>query len=239
MKSNEKAYFNKISDNFDTDFNVYCKPAGNLRVQRRAGLFVKHCNLRKGLKTIEIGCGTGEYSKALLKDDLMLLATDLSINMLVKARIKLKGVNNVTFFVSDIEHLPICENSCDVILGNSVLHHLEIESALKEIFRVMKKGARFAFSEPNILNPYIFIQKRIKFIKKLTGDSSDEKAFFRWDLKRKFEKTGFRKVVIMPFDFLYPHTPDCFVSIVNKLGMFLERTPLKEIAGSLFITGEK
>ena len=153
--------------------------------------------------------------------------------------VKLNKAKNAIFFASDIEHLPICENSCDVILGNSVLHHLEIESALKEIFRVMKKGARFAFSEPNMLNPYIFLQKRIKFIKKLTGDSPGESAFFRWDLKRVFEKAGFRNVIIKPFDFLYPYTPVSLLNIVDKLGMFLEKTALKEVAGSLFIAGEK
>ncbi|MDD5129853.1 MAG: methyltransferase domain-containing protein [Candidatus Omnitrophica bacterium] len=239
MKSSEKTYFNKISDSFDTGFNVYGKPAGNLRVLRRVELFAKYCSLKKGSKILEIGCGTGEYSKALLKDDFSLLATDLSINMLAKARIKLNAAKNITFFASDAGYLPISDSSCDVVLGNSVLHHLETESALKEIYRVMKKGGRFAFSEPNILNPYIFLQKNIKFIKKLTGDSPDERAFSRRNLKKMFEGAGFKSVFIKPFDFLFPHTPSSFVNLVNKLGLLLEKTLLKEIAGSLFVTGEK
>jgi len=239
MKLSEKEYFNKISDGFDTKFNAYGQPAGNLRVQRRIALFAKHCNLRQGLKILEIGCGTGQYSQALVNCNSVLLATDLSFNMLIKAQMKLKKEKNIIFFVSDIEHLPILNNSCDVVLGNSVLHHLEIERALKEIFRVMKPGARFAFSEPNMLNPYVFLQKRIKFIKKLSGDSPKETAFWRWDIKQKFKNAGFRKVIVQPFDFLYPYTPACFIRLVDKMGMFLESTPLNEIAGSLLIMGEK
>jgi ubiquinone/menaquinone biosynthesis C-methylase UbiE len=239
MRSEEKSYFDAIADQFDARYNVYSRRAGLVRVQRRAELFTAFCHLRPGLKTLEIGCGTGEYSKALLGHAAALFATDLSFSMLERAKIKLGGTRDVLFFVSDIERLPVSENSFDVILGNSVLHHLETGKALSEIFRAMKKGGRFAFSEPNMLNPQIFLQKRVKYIKKLAGDSPHETAFFRWDVKAMLEKAGFRNVIVRPFDFLHPYTPAPFINIVDTVGKFLERTPLKEIAGSLFITGEK
>lgn len=239
MRSGEKAYFDRIAGNFDAEFNVYFKPAGALRVQRRIDLFEYYCNLRPGLKILEIGCGTGEYSKALLGLGLSLLATDLSYNMLNIAKEKIAGNEGASLFVSDIDHIPAREQSLDLVLGNSILHHLDVDNALKEIFRVLKKGGRLAFSEPNMLNPYIFLQKKIKFIKKLTGDSPHETAFYRWKLKKILKKNGFKNPVIKPFDFLYPYTPSALVKIVNKAGFFLEKTFLKEIAGSLFITAEK
>ncbi|MFA5156821.1 MAG: methyltransferase domain-containing protein [Candidatus Omnitrophota bacterium] len=239
MKSEEKNYFNAVADSFDADFNAYSRPAGILRVEKRVKLFMEYCSLKPGLKILEIGCGTGEYSKALFGRGLNLFATDISFNMLRHAKNKLNRTKRVMFFVSDISLFPFAADSFDVILGNSILHHLEIEESLKEIHRVLRKNGRFAFSEPNMCNPQIFLQKRIKSLKKLVGDSPGEKDFSRWALRRMFEMAGFKNIIVRPFDFLHPYTPAALVKAADKIGTFLERTPLREIAGSLFITGEK
>ena len=239
MKSEEKNYFNKIAGAFDKDYNVYLKSSGMVRVRRRVELFIKHCNLTPDLKILEIGCGTGEYSRVLLQRGLNLFATDLSFNMIKEAQKKVGPHGNPKLFVSDIEMLPVPENKFDAVIGNSVLHHLRAEKALEEVFRVLKKGGGFAFSEPNMFNPQIFIQKNIKPIKKLLGDTPDETAFSSRGIKRMLEKAGFKKILVMPFDFLHPYTPAPFVKCVDRIGLILEKTPLREIAGSLFITGEK
>ena len=95
----------------------------------------------------------------------------------------------------------------DSVVGSSVLHHLEIEEALREIYRVLKPGGTIYFTEPNMLNPQIAIQKNVPWIKRKLGDSPDETAFFRWPLWRLLEQTGYRDVRIDPFDFLHPKTP--------------------------------
>ena len=239
MKSKEKAHFNRVAGIFDIKFNLYLKPAGILRKQRRIELFEQYCNLKPGLKTLEIGCGTGEFTRDLLKYELNLFATDLSFSMLKKAIGKIGKTKNLIFFLSDIEQLPIRSDTFDAVIGNSILHHVKIEVALREIFRALKRGGRFAFSEPNMLNPQIFLHKRIRFIKELVGDSPDETALSRWNLKKTLERAGFRNIIIKPFDFLHPCTPEPFIKIIKLLGLFLEKTPVKEIGGSLLITGEK
>ena len=88
-------------------------------------------------------------------------------------------------------------------------------------------------------NPYVFLEKKIGLLKKLAGDSSGETAFYRGQIKRLLEGIGFRNVEIAPFDFLYPFTPACLVGLTNTVGKFLERTFMREIAGSLLITGQK
>lgn len=240
MRSKEKEYFDKIADLFDARFNFYSKCAGILRIQRRIDLFFKHCQLRPASKILEIGCGTGEYTKGLLKYACNLFCTDISYNMLDKALNKLPKQNNLYFFVCDIEHLPVKDNTFDAIVGNSILHHLDVEKATSSIFRVLKDKGRFAFSEPNMMNPQIFIQKNIKFFKKLSGDSPEETAFTRSHIKKIFKKAGFRSVNVEPFDFLHPYTPGPLVKIISKIGLALEKILLiREIAGSLFITGIK
>jgi hypothetical protein len=47
-------------------------------------------------------------------------------------------------------------------------------------------------------------------------------------------------VIVQPFDFLYPLTPAPLIGAVERIGRGLERLPgLREIAGSLFITGRR
>ena len=235
----EKEYFDKVADVFDTHLNVYAKPAGELRVKRRIELFSRHCQLRTGLRVLEIGCGTGEYTKGLLERCRPLFCTDISFNMIKKAREKSERLSSLYSFVCDIEQLPLKDSIFDAVVGNSILHHIDTNVALRQIFRVLKDGGRFAFSEPNMFNPQIFLQKNIKFIKKISGDTPGEKAFYRWQIKRMFEKAGFKNIKVAPFDFLHPHTPNFIIKTVEKIGLALEKTFLREIAGSLLIVGTK
>jgi len=120
------------------------------------------------------------------------------------------------------------------------LHHLDIEQALKEFNRTLKPGGTLFFTEPNMANPQVLLQKNIPFFKKLAGDSPDETAFFRPSLKKAFEKYQFKEIQIIPFDFLHPQTPSVCIPLIKRMGDFLENLPLlREIAGSLYITAEK
>jgi len=239
MRLNEKEFFNNIADKFDNKFNAYSKAAGILRVQRRVKFFIACCNLKPGLKVLEIGCGSGEYTKALLAKGINVFATDCSIRMLQIGLAKVGAAEAQKFFLSDVQQLPLHDSSFDVVLGNSILHHLDTGRVLVEILRVLKKGGRIVFSEPNMSNPYIFLQKRIGLLKKLAGDSPGETAFYRRDIRKTLEKIGFCNVEVRPFDFLYPFTPAGLVRLIDNMGRILEKTFIRGIAGSLLITGQK
>ncbi len=106
--------------------------------------------------------------------------------------------------------------------------------------RVLKPGGRIFFTEPNMMNPQIAMQKNIPSLKRKLGDSPDETAFFRWSLKNLMLNTGFLAIAIKPFDFLHPALSPYLIPLVSTLGSMVEKTPvLKEIAGSLYITAQK
>jgi SAM-dependent methyltransferase len=212
-------------------------PAGRLRLARRVKMLSSH--LKPGMTVLELGCGAGYFTQELARSGADIVAIDVSPELLEIARTNCSSPN-VQYQIQNAYALSYSEAVFDSVVGSSVLHHLEIEEALRDIYRVLKPMGTIYFTEPNMLNPQIAIQKNIPWIKRKLGDSPDETAFFRWPLWRLLERTGYRDVRIDPFDFLHPKTPAAVIDHVKAFGQFLEKVPvISEFAGSLYIRAVK
>jgi len=212
-------------------------PAGKLRWKRRVKMLTTH--IKSADTVLEIGCGTGYFTKEIVKTGALVTAIDISPELLNIAKFEI-AEPNVSFVLDNAYDLSFEDNRYDSIVGSSVLHHLDIEKAISEMYRVLKPGGSMFFTEPNMMNPQIALQKNIPALKRKLGDSPDETAFFRWSLKKLMRRTGFTEIVIKPFDFLHPAVPPSLIPFISSLSEVIEKTPvLKEIAGSLYISAKK
>jgi SAM-dependent methyltransferase len=235
----EIAHHRKIASHAEEIWN-WESPAGARRAQRRAELFVAHGRLRPGVIALELGCGTGVFLEKVARSGAALHGLDLSEDLLAQARTRMAGAAHVTLDRGNAEAMPYPDAHFDAVYGSSVLHHLNLEAALRELFRVLKPGGPLVFAEPNLLNPQVVYMFKYGPAKERFGVSEDEMAFTRFRARRALRSAGFSRIAIDPFDFLHPSTPPAWLDRVAALGRALERIPLlREISGSLLLRAQR
>jgi ubiquinone/menaquinone biosynthesis C-methylase UbiE len=236
----EREHFNQLADELGSVWWGSVTKAGQLRIDQRGELARRHGHLEAGRHVLEPGAGNGEFTMRLAKSGASVVGIEIAPKQVAIANEKLSHFPNVKIIEGDVTQLPFEDQSFDAVVGNAVLHHFELNSTLPELYRILKPGGHFFFTEPNMLNPQIAVEKNIKFIGRKLQNSPDETAFFRWQIARRLKNIGFQYVRVTPFDFLHPGIPDGWIPAIDRLSNLLGNLPLiKEIGGSLQIYGRR
>ena len=121
---------------------------------RRAAQAVRPVLLRPEAQILDLCCGTGDMTNALLKhrpkaeSTAPIMAVDFSHQMLSRGAKKFR--NNVLWLEADALHLPRAEGSLDLISSAFGFRNLaSYEEGLEEIYRVLCPGGTVAILECN------------------------------------------------------------------------------------------
>lgn len=211
-------------------------PAGRERADRRARFLIRAGRLGPGVRCLELGCGTGEFTARLVESGCELHAVELSEATAAEARRRLGG--RAAIHIGNIETGDgVPSGPFDAIVGVSVLHHVDVGACLARTFPLLREQGRFAFAEPNMANPQVWLERHVGAVGRLRHVTPHETAFHAAELRALFEEAGLVVDVCEPFDFLHPETPPALIGAVRRLTRYLEASPLRRIAGSVRIAG--
>jgi SAM-dependent methyltransferase len=216
----------------------WSSPAGRLRAERRARFLTQAARLGPGIRCLELGCGSGEFTTRLLASGCALVAVDLSEASVRRCRERVGSRAEVV--VGNAETGEGFEGrTFDAIVGVSVLHHVDLDACLEHTFAALEPGGRFAFSEPNAANPQVWAERTFAAFGRRRRTLPHETAFTASGLRGAFERAGYEVERCEPFEFLHPATPPGLIGFVERVQGSLEATPLRAIAGSVRIAGRR
>ena len=109
---------------------------------------------------LDYACGEGRHSEDVLKNSSprILIGLDISpesVKMCQDKTSNIKTKSKVYFIQGDCENTELPDNSIDVILCSEMLHHLNLKSAFKELYRICDKGGLVFCCEALGINPII------------------------------------------------------------------------------------
>ncbi|MEK6953925.1 MAG: class I SAM-dependent methyltransferase [Candidatus Micrarchaeota archaeon] len=150
---------------------------------------------KKGSRVLEVGCGNGKHLSALLDKGFDVYGVDISPSAikLAKERAELSGEGAI-LTIGDATQLHFEDNFFDVVFLFHILGHLsekERELAIKEAFRVLKKGGKCYFREFHITD-YRFgkgIEVESNTFRK--GTNVWVHYFTEEEVKKGFKEAGF------------------------------------------------
>jgi len=216
--------FRKIFDKFAFQYD---KSLNKYSLKRRIDFIKKHVSG----KCLEVGAGTGEISKVLIKN-FDVIATDISPNMVDQIKDKLK----IKTYVSDAEKLPFKNNSFNTIIAAEMIYYLDNpRKFLNETKRILKPGGKLILTSANnttIVYDWVRMLLRSLGFKSMYFDDKNRKFITFNNINTMMVESGLKPIEIK-FGILIPSEK------FDGFNKWVEKTILKKLCSFIYIVAQK
>ncbi len=165
-----KEHFNKQASIYDEKDTIYYSKYGKISCNY-VSEYLKNIDYNK---LLDIGSGTG-YLINMLKDKEMteFYGLDLSEEMIKIA--ESKNIKNAQFILGSANKLPFDDDTFDVVTCIQSFHHYPYPNeAMREAYRVLKKGGLYILSDTGVGGIAAWIDNHILFKIMKSGDCHTE-----------------------------------------------------------------
>ncbi len=157
-------------------------------------------SLKPGETVVDLGSGGG-FDCFLASKEVgesgKVIGVDMTPDMVSKARNNAEkmGTRNVDFRLGEIEHLPVADNSADIIMSNCVINlSPDKKSVYQDAYRVLKPGGRLAISDIVATAPIPEeVRKNLALVSACVGGAASID-----DTMDMLMKSGFEDIKIKP-----------------------------------------
>ncbi len=189
-----------ITRNLYSDGEKGLLPEGAVRASLGCGNPTALIDLKPGEVVLDLGSGGGIdvlLSARRVGPTGKAYGLDMTDDMLALARENQRqaSAENVEFLKGEIENIPLAANSVDVVISNCVINLSADKSrVLREAFRVLKPGGRFAVSDVVVRGsvPDAVRQSMLLWVGCIAGALEEQ------DYRAKLIDAGFAAVAIEP-----------------------------------------
>jgi len=159
-------------------------------------------SLQTGETVVDLGSGGGFDCFLAAKqvgDAGKVIGVDMTPDMLSKARANAEKMQaeNVEFRLGEIEHLPVADNSADIIMSNCVINlSPDKQKVYRDAFRILKPGGRLAISDIVAIAPLPEeIQQNLALVSACVGGAATID-----NTRDMLAQVGFENIKITPKD---------------------------------------
>ncbi len=198
-------------------------------------------NQPKNIKIMDLGCGSGNFTKKLPLLSDQVYGCDISPKSIERANYLYPKIN---FSVQDIENLSFENDFFDVVIFSGVLHHFDdLNKPLLEAKRILKKDGLIFSYDPNLKNPFFWLLRRkSSWFYSKEGVTENEEPLKKTEIEKIMQFHNFKKIEVygisnMPMKSIADKKLSSFITLYNCADYLLNIIPLlRNSIGSFLIT---
>jgi SAM-dependent methyltransferase len=221
------------------DYDVLAEGA----YQRILDAFRASVRPQPGARCIDLGCGTGAFTRRLLELGVRVGGMDISPAAIAHAR---GATAEIDFQVGDITATGLPDGCQDIVCYSGVLHHFTTRESrvrvLREGRRLLAPGGRVFAFDPSVQSPSMFLYRDPRsplYSKK--GKTDNEVLLHRNQLGSELREAGFSDFEIrgiggIAYRYVESKLATVILPLYNLYEELVRRSPFEDRFGTFLIT---